>query len=99
MFSPSPMHLLVLGLIVVLVLGPKRLPEIARSLGRGLRELKDSISDDVVATPPAAALPAASDPPTPTELAQARAATPAPSPEIAAAERAAVAPDEARVAA
>jgi sec-independent protein translocase protein TatA len=38
--------LLVIGLIALVVFGPKRLPEIGRSLGGGLRELKDSISRD-----------------------------------------------------
>jgi sec-independent protein translocase protein TatA len=31
-------------LVVLLVFGPKRLPEMGRSLGRGLREFKDSIT-------------------------------------------------------
>ena len=37
-------ELLLLGLVVLLVFGPKRLPEMGRSMGRGLREFKDSIS-------------------------------------------------------
>ena len=32
--------------IALLVLGPKRLPEAGRSIGRGMREFKDSISGD-----------------------------------------------------
>jgi sec-independent protein translocase protein TatA len=36
-------ELLLLGLVVLLVFGPKRLPEMGRSMGRGLREFKDSI--------------------------------------------------------
>jgi len=55
MLSPSPMHLLVLGLVILLVLGPRRLPEIARTLGSGLRELKGSLGDDPL-EPPAAVL-------------------------------------------
>jgi sec-independent protein translocase protein TatA len=39
-------ELLVLLLVVLLVFGPKRLPEMGRSLGRGMREFKDSISGD-----------------------------------------------------
>ncbi|HEX6490905.1 MAG TPA: twin-arginine translocase TatA/TatE family subunit [Gaiellaceae bacterium] len=39
-------ELLVLALVILLVFGPKRLPEMGRSLGRGLREFKDSISAD-----------------------------------------------------
>jgi sec-independent protein translocase protein TatA len=31
-------------LVVLLVFGPKRLPEMGRSLGRGLREFKDSVT-------------------------------------------------------
>ena len=36
-------ELLLLGLVVLLVFGPKRLPEMGRSMGRGLREFKHSI--------------------------------------------------------
>jgi sec-independent protein translocase protein TatA len=39
-------ELLLLGLVVLLVFGPKRLPEMGRSMGHGLREFKDSISGD-----------------------------------------------------
>lgn len=39
-------ELLLLGLVALLVFGPKRLPEMGRSLGRGLREFKHSVSDD-----------------------------------------------------
>jgi len=37
-------EMLILGVVVLLVFGPKRLPEMGRSLGRGMREFKDSIS-------------------------------------------------------
>lgn len=37
-------ELLLLGLVVLLVFGPKRLPEMGRSMGRGFREFKDSIT-------------------------------------------------------
>lgn len=37
-------EILILLLVVLLVFGPKRLPEMGRSLGRGMREFKDSIS-------------------------------------------------------
>src|SRR5690348_1838942 len=37
-------ELLVLLLVILLVFGPKRLPEMGRSLGRGMREFKDSVT-------------------------------------------------------
>jgi sec-independent protein translocase protein TatA len=39
-------ELMLLGLVVLLVFGPKRLPEMGRSMGRGLREFKSSITGD-----------------------------------------------------
>jgi sec-independent protein translocase protein TatA len=46
-------ELLVLLLVVLLIFGPKRLPEMGRSLGRGMREFKNSITgkDDDKAAP------------------------------------------------
>lgn len=41
--SPSPMELVVILVIALIVLGPSRLPETARSIGRGMRELRDSL--------------------------------------------------------
>lgn len=41
--SPSPMELVVILVIALLVIGPSRLPDTARSLGRGMRELRDSL--------------------------------------------------------
>ena len=43
-FGISWPEILILLLVALLVFGPKRLPEMGRSLGRGLREFKDSIS-------------------------------------------------------
>jgi sec-independent protein translocase protein TatA len=40
----GPGELIVVLIIALLVLGPKRLPEVGKSLGRGMREFKDSIS-------------------------------------------------------
>ncbi len=36
------MELMVIAVIALIVLGPSRLPEAARSLGRGMREMRDS---------------------------------------------------------
>jgi sec-independent protein translocase protein TatA len=39
-------ELVLLGIVLLLVFGPKRLPEMGKSLGRGMREFKDSVSGD-----------------------------------------------------
>ena len=44
-FGIGVWELAILLLVVLLVFGPKRLPEMGRSLGRGMREFKDSISN------------------------------------------------------
>ncbi len=40
----GPMEVVVVLIIALIVLGPKKLPEFGRSLGNGMREFKDSIS-------------------------------------------------------
>jgi sec-independent protein translocase protein TatA len=46
MFSQiGPMEIVLVLVVALLILGPKRLPEAGRSLGRGLREFKDSITE------------------------------------------------------
>jgi sec-independent protein translocase protein TatA len=42
----GPLELAVVLIIALLVLGPKRLPEVGRSLGNGIREFKDSLSNE-----------------------------------------------------
>jgi sec-independent protein translocase protein TatA len=41
----QPMHLLVILFIAVLVFGPKRLPELGKGLGDGIRGFKDAMKD------------------------------------------------------
>ena len=69
----QPWHLIFILIIALLLFGAKRLPEIGRSLGTGMREFKDSVTNadtkvetrselpPPVATPPAA--PVAQAPP------------------------------------
>lgn len=55
MLDPSPAHLLVLFIVVVVLLGPKRLPEVARQLGgawRRLQEFRDRVEHEVRSTVP-----------------------------------------------
>jgi sec-independent protein translocase protein TatA len=42
----GPMELIVILVIALIVLGPKKLPEVGRSIGKGMREFKDSLSGD-----------------------------------------------------
>jgi sec-independent protein translocase protein TatA len=57
-------ELIVLLIVLLLIFGPKRLPEMGRSLGKGMREFKDSVSkhtEDESADQPS--LPVATDHP------------------------------------
>lgn len=40
----GPMELIVVLVIALVILGPKKLPEMGRSVGKGMREFKDSLS-------------------------------------------------------
>ena len=42
----GPMELVLVLAIALIVLGPKKLPEVGRSIGRGMREFKESLSGD-----------------------------------------------------
>jgi sec-independent protein translocase protein TatA len=41
--APGPLELLVILAIALLVLGPSRLPDAARAVGRGVRELREAL--------------------------------------------------------
>jgi sec-independent protein translocase protein TatA len=42
----GPMELVLVLAIALIVLGPKKLPEVGRSIGHGLREFKESLAGD-----------------------------------------------------
>jgi sec-independent protein translocase protein TatA len=42
----GPLEIAVVLVIVLIIFGPKRLPELGQSMGRGIREFKNSISGD-----------------------------------------------------
>lgn len=61
----SPWHIAIFVLVVLLVFGPKKLPEMGRSLGKGIREFKDGVThheriEEAEITPVSQALPATS---------------------------------------
>jgi sec-independent protein translocase protein TatA len=74
----NPLHIAFLVVILLLVFGAKRLPEIGRSLGSGMREFKSSVTGEASAQQ--TTLPAAQQPaPAPVaQPAQPAAAQPAP---------------------
>jgi sec-independent protein translocase protein TatA len=51
----NPVHLMFIAAVALIVLGPKRLPDLVRSLGNGIREFRESLNE------------AASDDPAPPE--------------------------------
>ena len=55
-FQIGATELIILLVVLLLVFGPKRLPEMGRSVGRGIREFKDSVSGDEKRDEPAAAV-------------------------------------------
>jgi sec-independent protein translocase protein TatA len=40
----GPLEIIIVLVVVLLIFGPKRLPELGRSMGRGMREFKDSVT-------------------------------------------------------
>jgi sec-independent protein translocase protein TatA len=44
-FQVGPLELLVVGIIALLVLGPSRLPDAARAVGKGMREFRTALDD------------------------------------------------------
>ena len=62
----NPLHIAFLLVLLLLVFGAKRLPEIGRSLGSGLRGFKDSLTgEDLPTTQPTEAAPALTEAPQP----------------------------------
>jgi sec-independent protein translocase protein TatA len=44
MWTPGPLEIILILVVVLVIFGPKRLPDLGRSLGRGMREFKDSVT-------------------------------------------------------
>lgn len=67
----GPLEIIVVLALVLIIFGPKRLPELGHSLGKGLREFKSSVSGDndeppppkpITATPESTTTPVAAEP-------------------------------------
>jgi TatA/E family protein of Tat protein translocase len=91
----NPVHLLFIAIIALVVLGPKRLPELARALGNGIREFRESVGghgeptiEQALRAEPPAAHPDPAAPPAPapasSPAAPAASAAVAPAPSAAA---------------
>jgi sec-independent protein translocase protein TatA len=57
-FSVGPMELVIVLVIALVILGPKRLPEAGKAIGKGMREFKDSIAGHTADDDEPAAIPA-----------------------------------------
>jgi sec-independent protein translocase protein TatA len=62
-------ELIVLVIVLLLIFGPKRLPEIGKSMGRGMREFKDSVTGKDEQPTELTTTPAPAQEPTPTAAA------------------------------
>jgi sec-independent protein translocase protein TatA len=87
----NPIHLAFIVVVLLLVFGARRLPEIGRSLGSGMREFKDSLTGEAK---PTTTLTAAQQPAPPVAPPAPPVAQPAPSPVAATPPVAAPAPAE-----
>lgn len=48
----SPMHLLIIAVVILVLFGGRKIPEVMRGLGQGVREFKEGMRGDQNAQPP-----------------------------------------------
>jgi sec-independent protein translocase protein TatA len=54
----NPVHILFIAAVALVVLGPKRLPELARAAGKSMREFREALNGGVVEEEPQVGSPA-----------------------------------------
>ncbi len=59
----NPVHLIFIAVVALVVLGPKRLPELAKALGNGIREFREAVSTSAAEEPHIASTAMAAPPP------------------------------------
>jgi sec-independent protein translocase protein TatA len=89
----NPIHILIILVVLLLLFGAKRLPELGRGMGSGLRGFKDGLTNPEGHEAPQ--VPAAAPAPPAAEAAAVPAAAPAPTPAVPATPEATSAPEEA----
>jgi sec-independent protein translocase protein TatA len=63
----SPMHLLIIAIVVLVLFGGRKIPEVMRGLGQGVREFKDGMRGDHPNPNPPTNTPPSTSTPAPTE--------------------------------
>jgi sec-independent protein translocase protein TatA len=48
----SPMHLLIVAIVILVLFGGRKIPEVMKGLGQGVREFKEGMRGDQPSTPP-----------------------------------------------
>jgi sec-independent protein translocase protein TatA len=48
----SPMHLLIIAIVILVLFGGRKIPEVMKGLGQGVREFKEGMRGDQPSTPP-----------------------------------------------
>ncbi len=46
LFSPGPVEIIIIVLVILLLFGGRKIPELMRGLGRGMKEFKNAQRDD-----------------------------------------------------
>jgi sec-independent protein translocase protein TatA len=49
----SPMHLLIIAIVILVLFGGRKIPEVMKGLGQGVREFKEGMRGDAPVPPPA----------------------------------------------